>query len=149
RLAFQALRELLINLCKRHRIVIHLDDLQWGDADSAALLAEVMRPPLAPPILLIASFRDELAEKNAFIRRLVAFTSQPELVRRAIAPTPLSVAESAILAERLLSESGCGSDAVAAIASESGWNPFFVHSLAASITQGATLQPSVDGQPRT
>ncbi|MGC2656377.1 MAG: protein kinase [Bryobacteraceae bacterium] len=148
RQAFQALRELLEKLCRLQPVVIHLDDLQWGDADSAALLAEVLRPPRAPPILLIASFRDELAEKNLFIRQLIAFTNQPELVRREIALTPLSVAESAILAERLLFESGCGSETVAAIACESGGNPFFLRSLAASVTQGAIVPTSVDGQPR-
>ncbi|MBV8865342.1 MAG: protein kinase [Acidobacteriaceae bacterium] len=149
RQAFQALRELFIKLCRLYRVVIHLDDLQWGDADSAALLAEVMRPPQGPPILLVASFRDERAEKNPFIRQLIAITNQPEVVRREITLTPLSVAESAILAERLLSGKGCGSDTVAAVASESGGNPLFVHSLAASVTQGSTLRPAVGGQART
>lgn len=148
RQAFQALRELLSKLCGLYRVVIHLDDLQWGDADSAALLAEVLRPPRAPPILLIASFRDELIEKNLFIRQLIASANQPELARREIALTALSAAESAILAERLLAESGCGSEVVAAIACESGGNPFFVHSLAASAAEGATLPLSIDGQSR-
>ena len=118
---------------------MHLDDLQWGDTDGAALLAEVMRPPLAPPVLLIAAFRDEQLEKNAFLRLLFQLAKQPGLVCREIKLEPLSAVESAILAERLLAESNSGSSSVAAVARESGGNPFFLFSLAASLKEGAAL----------
>jgi eukaryotic-like serine/threonine-protein kinase len=159
RLAFQSLRDLLTNLCggvraeagteasagrrafqNRRRVIIHLDDLQWGDADGAVLLAEVMRPPLAPPLLLIASFRDEQLEKNVFLRQLFAFAKQPGLVCREIKLEPLSAVESAILAERLLTESNSGTSSVAAVARESGGNPFFLFSLATSLKEGAALR---------
>src|SRR5262249_14415222 len=54
---FAALRELLERLTERHPVVLVIDDLQWADADSLALLGEVMRPPEAPPVLLIATVR--------------------------------------------------------------------------------------------
>ncbi len=54
---FSSVRQLFERLAERYRVILVIDDLQWADADSLALLREVMRPPGAPPVLLIATVR--------------------------------------------------------------------------------------------
>jgi serine/threonine protein kinase/predicted ATPase len=68
--AFVAVRELLRVLAQRTRLVLFIDDLQWGDVDSCALIAEVLRMPEAPRLLLVLAYRNEHVESNACLRAL-------------------------------------------------------------------------------
>jgi hypothetical protein len=54
---FAAARELVGRVAASTSLVVIIDDLQWADPDSLALLTEILRPPDAPRLLLVATLR--------------------------------------------------------------------------------------------
>ncbi len=126
--AFAALRELLRSLAGRRPLVVFIDDAHWGDADSAMLLVEVMRPPDPPPILLIAAYRDEEAERSAFLIGTGARWPAGAEVR-AVPVGPLEPGDSRRLALALLGPPR-EDDAAETVARDSGGSPFLIEELA-------------------
>ena len=62
RLAFGALRELLTSIAASSPIVIHIDDVQWIDRESLALLSFLLVGDAAPPLLLVLTQRPTRAD---------------------------------------------------------------------------------------
>ncbi|MDB4965403.1 MAG: ATPase/protein kinase family protein [Myxococcales bacterium] len=143
RRAFGALRELLARLADRRPLVLAIDDLQWGDGDSAALLAALVRPPDAPALLFIASHRSEDEADNAFLRHLRAEMASPGEDVRDVEVGPLDPLEATSLAQAFLGDDGAASYAKAArIAEESAGNPFFIDELARHVREGDGDRPA-------
>ena len=109
--AFAALRKLLAKLIEDRALVLFIDDLQWADADSLVLLADLVHPRDAPPLFLLATARPmqlppELGEKR-------------EIALRGLPP------ENATELAALLG----GAAEASAIAREAGGHPLFIQEL--------------------
>jgi hypothetical protein len=116
---FAALRELLAKLSDRRPLVVVIDDMQWTDADSLLLLADLVRPPHAPAMLLLLSSREAAPSAERL----------PGDVRQ-IALTPLPAEDANRLARILLERAGSSDpDAAAVLAEEAGGHPLFLHEL--------------------
>lgn len=124
--AFGALRELLRNLAAQLPVVITIDDAQWADAESLALIDAVMRGPNPPPVLFVVSARDlgdaaenvtEAAERwqqaaGAFVHRTLdrlSFEAARSLALRLLKPRDRGRADT--------------------VAQESGGHPLFIEAL--------------------
>ena len=138
--AFGALRELLARLADRRPVVVFIDDLQWGDVDSAALLAELVAPPDPPAILLVLGYRTEDAETSPMLAALASTRAAAEHDREVhtIEIGALGVEDARRLAALLVGAEPPASGATTAdpgaldarIAQESGGSPFFIGELA-------------------
>jgi eukaryotic-like serine/threonine-protein kinase len=129
RRAFAALRELLGRLGERTPLMLYLDDVQWGDEDSAQLLERLLQPPDPPRLLLVASYRSEALASSPFVKRLRGLSIDPEQMRfMELAVGELSEEAAQELARTLFSRSGV--DVLSrAVAAESKGNPFLIYTL--------------------
>jgi serine/threonine protein kinase/tetratricopeptide (TPR) repeat protein len=140
--AMNALRELLQRLAIREPLVLYIDDLQWGDVDSAGLLADLVRPPDAPRMLLLASYRSEDVDRSACLQAVSeAFKKGQNLPnRQELSVDSLTEAESTQLALALLGHDDETTKVFAnKIARESGGWPFFVWELVQHVQEDSKI----------
>ncbi len=145
RRAFAALRELLFRIGQQHPLMLYIDDLQWGDTDSAALLSDLLRPPNPPVLCLLCAYRSEYAATSACLQALLAQegAGRESPGRRTVAVPPLDAAETTALALELLGpDHGVAANQAEAIVRESGGSPYFVHELVQGVQEGTDLVSS-------
>ena len=118
-------------------MVIAIDDLQWGDADSAALLGAVLRAPDAPPVLVLASCRSEDWADSPFIGELKRELQRAGAASRELEVGPLDRDEAAQLALALLDGAqGTARAQVERITDEAQGSPFFIDELCRHVRDG-------------
>jgi hypothetical protein len=133
-----ALRELLTRLGDRRPLVVFVDDLQWGDADSTVLLDELLRPPDPPPLLVILCYRSEDAASSGplqAVRRIIPVPTALQVID--VSVDSLAAQDAQALAEHLLSGvEGPAAGLAEAIAQQAMGNPFYVGELAEAARTG-------------
>ncbi len=154
RRAFAALRELLERVSTRQPLVLYIDDLQWSDADSTTLLEDLIRPPEAPPLYLLASFRTEDLQAKPFLRSLLEKSGSETC--RELCLMALSETEARNLVRQLLGAAETISEPLlASIVREARGNPFLLEQLARyasstdqTSTTGITLSVMLESRLR-
>jgi len=125
-LAFRQLKSLLAAVASVTSLIIFIDDLQWADDDSLALLRDLLRPPDAPPCMLVATMRPIDDDVSAPLNDLLGCF-------RTLALAGLSAHEAEALLARLWAGSADRSEARARqreLAGEAAGHPLWLAELA-------------------
>jgi hypothetical protein len=128
--AFGAMRELLVRLCDRRPLILVIDDMQWADADSYALLSEILRTPDEPTLLLIATFRDQTVDPTATAARGLTKGRNLPGDQRRINLERLGKNDARTLVERLIERLAPGMPVDAGtLATEADGHPLFIEEI--------------------
>lgn len=143
RRAFEALRELLSRLADQRGLILWIDDLQWGDLDSASLLHDFARADDPPSLLLVLSYRREDLD-SPIVKALREHI--PELAIGSpgtveLPVEPLAPGEGQRLAATLLDPDESVYDLqLDAVVAESQGNPFLLCEMARFASHNASIR---------
>jgi tetratricopeptide (TPR) repeat protein len=140
--AFEALRELLDRVARRRPLIVFIDDFQWGNVDSALLMTSLVRPPDAPPMLVVVSYREE--PSNDTLQALTDAEALRDRDVRDIVVGPLDKNEAHALARALMGDDYDAETAERYAAGSEG-SPFYVGQLVHSL-YGADPASATAGQ---
>src|SRR5581483_11514039 len=122
--------DLIQRLTRTRTFIITIDDVHWGDIDSALLLGEILRQTDAPPMLLVLSFREE-ARRNRFVETL----SRSIRTTREVVVDALSPNEARMFAAQALGTTNTD-PLVQRIVEEAGGSPLFIEELVSHVAGG-------------
>jgi eukaryotic-like serine/threonine-protein kinase len=126
--AFRALKELLARMCDRYTMVIAIDDLQWGDDESAEELSRLLSPPDAPAVLIVSAYRSSDLQRSGSVDRLLQRLQAASVANVELALGALQQGEMFELVSAL-SERPIEDGMVQQIGDEAQGSPFFVGEL--------------------
>lgn len=118
----KALQELLVNLSKIITLVIFIDDIQWGDADSIKVFEEMFNSVNHLPFLLILSYRSENAS-SILVKLFRSLSSLTNVKTYSVELSELNLAQATDIATNLLNnEPNITEDRIISIVEESEGN---------------------------
>jgi serine/threonine protein kinase len=139
-LAFQALKSLLARMSDDRPIVMFIDDLQWGDRDSALLVRELLTPPDPPRLFLLGTHRSGDENTSPFLSVFAGTSTDTSLCTEVerVELTALDAQEARSLVSAMLQQEGHDASLAQLIAGESEGNPFFAGELVRSARARST-----------
>lgn len=129
RRGFRALRTVLAEIAAHEPVILWIDDLQWSDADSLALLRELLQTPI-PRLMVVLSYRSEDAAIGPLLGKLPPGARIADA--RLIELPPLAIDEITALMRAVAGADDPSEQQLARIAADTGGNPFLVCELARS-----------------
>jgi serine/threonine protein kinase len=131
--AAAALRELLARISDQRKLLVWVDDMQWGDGDSLGMLKEILGSKHGPRGLFIGTYTgpaDDAVPMHARILSLAQRNGAAVSGAR-IEVSPLSVEEATALASSILPDHQ--PPLCAEIAREAGGNPLLIRRFASYV----------------
>ncbi|MFI5280882.1 MAG: hypothetical protein ACHQU1_10320, partial [Gemmatimonadales bacterium] len=128
--AFAALSEMLRTLGKQRPVVVHIDDLQWADRDSADVLNDLLQVDAPGRLLFVLSFRSEDVAGAPLLAGLVSQAHTD--TRRTLEIGPLDIGDAVECALHRLRTLLPDAEARARahkLAQESDGNPFLLDQM--------------------
>lgn len=148
RRAFRGLKILLGRIAASQPLVLFIDDIHWGDPDSAHLLDELLSPPDKPAVLLLSTYRSEDVDTSPLLRELFRGPSAQARNAREVAVGPLPPEDGRRLALSLMHEPDDAVERAEAIADESSGSPLFIEQLVRHNEASAVDDSSAPNDPR-
>jgi eukaryotic-like serine/threonine-protein kinase len=139
--AFSALRELISRICDRVRLVLVVDDMQWGDGESAHEILNLLSGAQAPALLFVGAYRSSDVSEQSSLTQFLNAVRASALAHDELSIGPLSESDAVSLAQSLSNRSLVPA-LLAQIASDSQGSPFFVSELVRQSNR-KTLAPHV------
>ena len=138
--AVAGLREVIARLSDIHPIVMWIDDVQWADANSLNALRELVKPPDAPAIHLILSYRDT-QDASSFLNGINKVQKDYDIANQDLELAPLGESDSLALARSLSTEVGL--EFVARVATETMGLPFLIGEVVRYCNEKGELEPDI------
>ncbi len=137
RLAFDSVTWILNRLAGRGGLILFIDDLHWGDIDSAEFLYRLV-DERRPELLFLATHRLDEEHSSELVRSLLERgTEKGTIASLRVGRLPLKQAHS--LAHTLLEASGADVSKAEPIARAAKGIPFLLHELVRFVVGGGTV----------
>lgn len=142
--AEDALRELIKRVSAQLQLVIWIDDLQWGDMDSASILRGWFESPEPMPLLMLLSYRSEELATSPCLGYLAEHEASPSAIEYVIDLAPLEPDDvQALCQQRLGGLPFVHAPLIGRIVEEARGNPFFASQLI-TLAQARLAQGEAD-----
>ncbi len=136
--AFAAFRELLVRLSVRQILVLSIDDLQWGDIESASLISSLLQGSEPPQVVLLFCYRSDYLQRSECLNALSALPLVPNqrVLRQNIKVDAFKPDEAKQLAQALLGPVRDSKQHIERIVSEAQGSAMFVSELVQQVLTG-------------